>query len=192
MKLHEKIRHIRKNVRRIKLRQLHMKLVQLFGIKALSYKTLLRIEKGHTDGRASSIHQICVGLGVTLQELKEGTEEEMGVADIVPRSGRHERYYYNEKVYAELLISRKRRFLATALILPARAKTNIEADPSEVNQFEKWIYVTMGKLTMHISSDQYDLKKGDSLSFESSLPHFFENKSDSKAKCIVVQNPRSI
>ena len=75
MRLHEKIKKLRKE-KNLRIRDLHNKLKELFGAEALSYRTLLRIEKGDTVGRGSSLYQICLGLGLTLKELKEGTEEE--------------------------------------------------------------------------------------------------------------------
>ena len=36
------------------------------------------------------------------------------------------------------------------------------------------------------------IKKGDTLSFASNIPHYFENPSKKiKARCIIVQNPKS-
>ena len=62
MKLGEKIRHIRKDVKQMKLNELHAKLATMFGKDAISYKSLIRIEKDRRDGRLTSIHQIACGL----------------------------------------------------------------------------------------------------------------------------------
>lgn len=191
MKLYQKITKIRKE-KKLKITGLHNRLVDLFGGNALSYRTLLRIEKGHTDGRASSLEQICMGLGVTLKELREGTEEEFTIADYIKKHEREGKYIYNEKAFAEILTGAKRKFLALELVLEPGAKTKIEKDPETLEGFEKWIYVLMGRIDCVVRNVRFTLKKGDSISFNSSLPHYFENNTSKITRCIFIQNPRHI
>lgn len=190
MRLHEKIAQIRRE-KNLKISDLHNRIKEIFGDKALSYRTLLRIEKGDTDGRGSSLHQICLGLGVTLKELREGTEEEFSIADYLKKSKRQGRYIYSEGVYAEILTGAKRKFLALELVLDPGGRTQIEKDP-ESGEFEKWLYVLRGELTCIVKGVKFILKKGDSISFDSTLPHSFENTSSQQTHAIVVQNPRHI
>ncbi len=191
MKLHEKITHIRKE-KGLKLQDLHRRLQEIFGDRALSYRTLQRIEKGQTDGRGSSLYQICLGLGITLKELREGTEDGFTLADLVRRSKRQGRYIYNEKSYAEILTGLGIRFIALELVLEAGGKTKIEKDPVDEGKFEKFVYVIKGKITCIIKEKRFILKRGDCLTFDSRLPHSFQNETSSQARCIVIQNPRHI
>jgi len=154
MKLHEKITQLRKE-RGLKIKDLHDKLKEIFGDKALSYRTLLRIEKGYTDGRGSSLYQICLGLGILLKELRES-------------------------------------FLALELALEKDSRTSIEKDPEGDKKFEKWLYVLKGSLRCVVKGVKFNLKKGDCISFDSSVTHFFENTASGQTRCIVVQNPRHI
>lgn len=188
MKLHQKITKIRKE-KKLKIRDLHNKLKAIFGEKALSYRSLLRIEKGHTDSRISSLYQICLALGITLEELKEGTEEKSGIVDYIKRNKREGKYTYNKNAYAEILSGPKRKFLALELILKPKGKTNIEKDPEGKEKFEKWIYILKGELTCIIKDTRFILKKGDCISFYSSIAHSFENNSSKKTSCIIIQNP---
>ncbi len=192
MKLFEKIKLIRKE-KKIKLRSLHRRLREIFGEKALEYNTLYRIEKGYSEIRGSSLHQICTGLGITLKELKEGTEDESRLAQVISRHKREDRYVYDQKAYAQMLSSMERKLLALELNLSGGGKTRLEQDPVTEEKFEKWIYVLQGKITVYIGTQKYILLKGDALSFESSIPHYFENALVSKkARCIIVQNPKNI
>ena len=191
MKLCQKITKTREE-KGLKIKDLHNKLQELFGDKALSYRTLLRIEKGDTDGRGSSLYQICLGLGITLKELREGTEEEITVADAVKKTRREGKYTYNEKVYADILSGPKRRLLALELILEPGGQTKVEKDPTSEIPCEKWIYVLKGNLTCIVKGVKFSLKKGDCISFDSTLTHSFENNSSAKTCCLVVQNPRHI
>jgi quercetin dioxygenase-like cupin family protein len=195
MKLYEKIRHLRKNILKINLKDFHKKLVSIFGDKALTYYSLCRLEKGYReDIRLKSLYQICTGLGISLKELKEGTEhEESKLVSIMKASDRsNNRYFYNEKSVAEILSPGNLRFLAMELALMPGGATNKEEDPIDVNRFEKLVIALQGEVLCYIGNEKHLIKRGDTLSFASNVPHYFENPSKKvTARCIVVQNPKS-
>jgi len=195
MKLHEKIRDVRKNTLKLSLKEFHKKLVDIFGEKALTYYSLCRLEKGYReDIRLRSLYQICTGLGIPLKELKEGTEQEASkIVNIIRGSERPDnKYIYNERAIAEILSSRNIKFLAMELLLLPGGATKKEEDPVDVNRFEKLLIVLQGEILCHIGTEKHLIKKGDTLSFASNIPHHFENLSKQiKARCIIVQNPKS-
>jgi quercetin dioxygenase-like cupin family protein/DNA-binding Xre family transcriptional regulator len=195
MKLHEKIRHIRQNVLKISLKGFHKKLVSIFGDHALTYYTLCRLERGYSeDIRLKSLYQICTGLGISLKDLRDGTEEEESkIVNIIKEADRaNNKYIYNEKAIAEILSSRNIKFLAMQLELLPGGITKEEEDPVDVNRFEKLIIALQGEVLCHIGSERHLIKKGDTLSFASNIPHHFENPSNIvKSRCIVIQNPKS-
>ena len=196
MKLHEKIRSIRKNVTKLSLKEFHEKLVEIFGDRALTYYSLCRVEKGRRDSiRLRSLYQISTGLGISLKDLTEGTDkEESKIVSIMRRKDRaNNEYIYNGKAVAEILSSRSLRFLAMELVLRPSGATREEQDPKEENnKFEKLVIMLQGEIYVCVGEENHLIKKGDSLSFTSSLPHHFENRSQHlKARCIIVQNPRS-
>ncbi|MFH1771799.1 MAG: XRE family transcriptional regulator [Candidatus Omnitrophota bacterium] len=191
MKLHQKIISIRKS-KKLTIKDVHLKLIELFHDKALSYRTLLRIEKGETDGRATSLYQICLALGITFSELKKDIDEEDGILDFVKRNRREGRYQYNNNAYADILSPAKRKFLALELTLNPQGKTGIEKDPQAEPKHEKWVYVTKGKIFCIINDKKYTLDKGSSMTFDSSLAHSFENIARRQSQCIIVQIPPHI
>ena len=191
MRLHQKITKIRKH-QKLSIKDLHNKLKTIFEDKALSYRTLLRIEQGHTDGRSSSLYQICVGLGITLSELKDGTDEAVGIADYVKRNKREGKYVYNDKAFAEILTGPNRKFIALELVLAPGGNTSVEKDPQKEEKFEKWVYVVKGELLCIVKGTRFILKKGDCVSFDSSRPHSFENISTRQTSCVIIQSPRHI
>jgi len=195
MKLYEKIRHIRKDTLKLNLKAFHERLIDIFGDKALTYYSLCRLEKGYREAiRLKSLYQICTGLGISLKELREGTEEEESkIVNIIRAPERtNNKYIYNEKAIAEILSSRNIRFLAMELELLPGGATKEEEDPVDVNRFEKLIIMLQGEMLCHIGNEKHQIKKGDTLSFTSNIPHHFENPSKKiKARCIVVQNPKS-
>lgn len=190
MNLNQKISQIRKQ-KQLTIKELHTKIIEIFGKDALSYRTLLRIENGQTDGQGNSLHQICLGLGITLKELKEGTEKELGVTDHFRKNHRQGKYTYNNKAFSEILTGAKRSFLALELNIEPHGKTSIEKDPDN-KLHEKWIYVLKGKITCIIGEEKFQLNKSDSICFDSRITHCFENNTSQKASCILIQNPRHI
>lgn len=192
MTLGEKIRQVRKR-KNMSLRDLEKRLKDTFGEEALRYNTLYRIEKGLRDPRVSSLSQICLGLGVSLKELKEGTNEERSsLIDFVQKTDKTARYMYSEKAYAQILTAEARPFLALRLVLEPGAQTKPERDPTELGKFEKWIYGLKGDITCVVNQDRFIVKKDDVLCFKSNLPHYFENNTQQKAVGLLIQNPRHI
>lgn len=192
MKLHEKIRQIRKG-KHLSLTALEKRLREIFGGNALRYNTLYRIEKGLRQARISSLSQICIGLGVSLKELKEGTEEEGPfLVDFIKRGDAVAQYVYSETAYAQILSREKQPFLATRLILLPQGKTKLEQDPIELGHFEKWVYGVKGEIICQVGQESFVLKKDAALCFESTLPHSFENRTNQQASCIIIQNPKHL
>lgn len=193
MKLGEKIRQIREQ-KGLSLNGLSERLKNIFGNKALRYNTIYRIEKGIRDAkRISSLSQICIGLEVSLKELKEGTEEEkFSVVEHIRKREKVAKYIYSSNARAEILTKEKQVFLGVRLVLEPGGKTNLEQDPVELGRFEKWAYGLKGKITCVVGQERIILNKDDAISFESNIPHYFENNTLHKAICIIIQNPKHI
>lgn len=193
MKLGEKIKQLREQ-KGMSLREFADRLKAIFGNNAIRYNTIYRIEQGMRDAkRISSLSQICIGLEVTLKELKEGTEEEkFSLVDYYRKRDKLARYIYSPNASLELLSKEKQPFLGARLILNPGGKTNLEQDPIELGRFEKWVYGLRGKITCAVGQEKIVLSKDEAICFESSIPHYFENNTTQKASCIIIQNPKHI
>lgn len=195
MKISEKIRYLRKNSARLTLKDFHNKLVDIFGDRALTYYSLCRLEKGQRESiRLKSLYQISTGLGISLKELTEGTDKEVSkIVTIMRRKDRvNNEYIYNAKAMAEILSSRSMKFLAMELLIRPGGSTREEQDPKDANNFEKLIIMLQGEINVFVGEEKHIMRKGDSISFASWMPHHFENPSNSlKARCIIIQNPKS-
>ncbi|MEW5896029.1 MAG: cupin domain-containing protein [Candidatus Omnitrophota bacterium] len=186
MKLYEKIKKIREDMG-LTIQDVHDRGITIFGPKkALSYRTLQRIEKGQLS-KFSSVLKICCALGITLEKLIEETELEDRM--VIRKNERLDEYTYNDKVFASITSCPSRSFLAMELTLEPGGTTMIEQSP-EHQSFEKWIYVVEGELTCHLGEETFLLKKKDAISFNSSIRHRFENLSGKKCVCAMVQNPK--
>ncbi len=92
----------------------------------------------------------------------------------------------------EILTPPQRKFLVEELSFSPQGETNTDEDPIEVGKFEKWVYCLSGEITCLVGAEKHILKKGDCLSFESNMPHAFQNSSSRKSRCLIVQNPRHV
>ena len=192
MKLGEKIRQVRME-RGLSLSGLEERLKDIFGNRALRYNTLYRIEKGLRDARIASLSQICIGLEISLKEIKKGTEEEKYyLVEHIKKREKIAKYVYSQNAYAEILSKEKQSFLALRLVLNPGGKTNLEQDPIELGRFEKWVYGLKGKISCAVGQEKFILGKDEAVCFESNIPHYFENKTLQKASCIIIQNPKHI
>lgn len=194
MKLGEKIKQIRIQ-KGMSLREFAERLKVIFGPKAIRYNTIYRIEQGLRDAkRISSLSQICIGLEITLKELKEGTEEEekLSFIDYYKRKDKPAKYIYSPTARIELLSKEKQPFLSARLILKPGGRTNLEQDPIEMGRFEKWVYGLKGKTTCVVGQEKIILNKDEAVCFESNIPHYFENNTGKTTSCIIIQNPKHI
>ncbi|MDP2960992.1 MAG: XRE family transcriptional regulator [candidate division Zixibacteria bacterium] len=191
MELREKIKQIRQE-KKMSREELYERLLDIFGDKAVKPNTIWRIESGLTSARASSLHQLCIGLGVSLKELLGDIEPESKLVDMVKKGQRVDQYVYNQKAQAEILTPSKITFLAEELNLLPGGQTRTEENPIEIGKFQKWVYCLTGRITCVVGTERHTLDKGDCLSFESNIPHYFENNSSRKSRCLIVQNPRYI
>jgi len=187
LKLYEKIKKTREDLG-LSLKDVFERGVEIFGKrKAISYRTLQRIEDG-SMAKFSSALKICCALGVPLNKLIENTEFEQRM--VIRKKERLDEYTFNDKAFASVISSPNRSFLSLELILEPLGKTTLEQSPSD-KIYEKWVYIVSGELVCNLENERFTLKSGDSISFDSSLPHYFENPTNKKCMAIVVQNPKS-
>ncbi len=186
MKLYEKIRKVREDLG-LTLQDVYDRGVAVFGAdKAISYRTLQRIEQGQL-AKFSSVLKICCALGVTLEELIRDTELQDRM--LIRQDERVDEYTYNDQVRASITSSPNRSFLALEMTLDPGGSTGLEQSPKN-KPFEKWVYVVEGELTCRIGDECFVLTKKDAVSFDSSIPHRLENASPKKCVCVLIQNPK--
>lgn len=187
MKIHEKILYIRKKLG-LTLQDVYNLQVQDFGSKdAISLRTLRRIEDGQI-AKFTYIIKICQTLGITLVDLLRGTELEDRM--LIKNNERMDSYAYSELAYANVVSSPSSSFLSMELTLQPGGKTIKEQSPHNGQRYEKHIYVIEGKITCFVGNDTYEIKRKDAISLNSTLIHWLENNTKSKAVCLVTQSPK--
>ncbi len=192
MKLHEKIRILRKDAK-ISLKELHRRIVFHYGEHALGYWTLSRIELGkHEHVRLHSLEQICTALNVSIGDLYEGVEiDSPENAPLIKRNQRRGGYTYNDKAKFDIITPSNLDFWMVELTILPGGKTSPKKSTAEGISVET-VYVVHGTILCHIGNKNYELKKGDTITFDNHASSYFKNTSNAKSVLLIYQNPKKI
>ena len=76
-----------------------------------------------------------------------------------------------------------KKMLPLLVALPKGGHTNTEKDPHGV---EKFIYLLDGKVEANIGEEKFGLGSGDTIYFESSVPHYFKNSGTGEARLVSI------
>jgi transcriptional regulator with XRE-family HTH domain len=185
MNIGEKLKKIRK-IRDLTLDDIAQK-------SKIGKATLSRIENNITAGTLRTHMKVCEALGLNLKDLYEGIDlpkEEVSTVD-EKNSKEAEVFSYDEKAKSIILTknAQKNNMLPQLLILEIDGKTHLEQN---IPGTEKFIFCIDGSIQINIEDKTYDLKKGNSLYFKSSLSHRFVNIGKKPAKCLVITSPVSL
>ena len=186
MKHYEKIKNIRKELN-LTIREVYERGVAILGPqKAISLSTINRIEAGQPH-KFSSMVTLCFILGIPLKELFKGTEFEECL--IIRKKERTGGYAFNEKASSTIVNNPNQNFLAQEFLLLPGGQTSLDRAPENKGKYEKMVYVANGQLICVLENQENILKGGDTISFNSTKPHYFKNTSKKKCKFLTVENP---
>jgi mannose-6-phosphate isomerase-like protein (cupin superfamily) len=154
--------------------------------KTISISTIKRIEAGEPH-KFSSLVTLCFILGISLKDLLKGTELEGCL--IIKRKERTSGYQFNENASSQIINNPNHSFLAQEFLLLPGGETSLDRAPQNKGKFEKMVYVITGQLVCILDDKEMLLKGGDSLSFDSTKPHYFKNTAKKKCRFLAVENP---
>ena len=187
IKTHEKIKQLMDDAG-ITLQDLYRRQDALFPKKEwVSVTGFRKIISGESTPRFSTLLKICQLLEVSLLELIENTEFD----DIFLMRQRHrlDSFTYNTKAQADILTSPACSYMTMELTIEPGGKTNIERSPDN-KKYEKFVYVMTGRLRLNIADEDYTLLRKDSITFNSSKEHYFENVHSRTCTCLVTISPK--
>ncbi len=192
MTINEKIRILRKEAK-MSLREVHEKIVDLFKDNALSYFTLSNIERGrYKTVRFSSLEQITSALDITAPELFRDVERNtLKVNPHIKRNKRTGKFSYPDGSFFEVITPTDLDFwMIEHTLMPASSSTP-EKTVTDLVSIEV-VYVVQGRLLCHVEDKTYELAKGDTLSFDNTVIHHYENPFDKKTVFTILQNPKNV
>jgi len=180
--LGQKIRELRKAKK--------ITLVELAKITGVAQASLSRIETGIMAGTVDSHRKISEALGSSIAELYEGLDTRH--ANIIASEPSQEKItILANNVTQELLTSgiSKKKIVPTLYTLAPGTQTNTENLERNV---ERFLWIVEGELTVMIDENEYTLKKGHSIYFDASLPHFLKNTSSENTQAFCATSPAQL
>jgi len=163
-------------------------LVELSKSTGVAQATLSRIETGDMIGTIDCHQRVANSLGMSLSELYEGIDERNKKTKLT-KSGNGELISKRDKsIKSELLTSKalKKKLFPVRITLNGSSKTESEKADKSV---EKFVYCMEGEIVLHLNKEPHELKTNDSIYFDGSLPHYFENKESKTASLLSVASP---
>ncbi|MBA7465648.1 HTH-type transcriptional regulator PuuR [subsurface metagenome] len=156
----------------------------------VSASFLSQIERGIVYPSVESLKRIAIALHVKLDYLFK--EEKVPRKTIVKRDKRERFFLKDSNALVEILTSSGIEVLMEPLVFTLEPKGHTGKQLS-MHEGEEFGLVLEGKIKVQIGKEAYTLEQGDSISFNSMLPHKFRNIGNGKAKVLwVVFSPRRI
>lgn len=165
-----------------------MTLLELSQKSGVALATLSRIENGKMTGTLDSHADICRAFGMTLPELYRDLPSSKKTLDVQKSKAKHDVYIHDKKSSSEILASnvQNKKMMPVLIKIVKGGQTPGEESRPGV---EKFIYILGGKVEVNIGNDKYNLTRGDTLYFESSIPHHFKNAGPGEAELLSIASP---
>lgn len=163
-------------------------LVELSKSTDVAQATLSRIETGDMTGTLECHSKVANSLGMSLSELYEGIDNRSAKTKITKNGTAELLSKSTDQIRSEILTSKalKKKLLPIKTTL----KPNSKSEPEKAEKAtEKFVYCTEGQITVYLNNEGHDLETEESIYFDGSLPHSFENKTAKVAKLISVTSP---
>lgn len=147
----------------------------------LSVNAISLIERGENSPTVSSLHLLATALGVKITEFFEDSHEHA----VVYVKHDHRLATQGNGVSMESLgIGLRNQQLEPFLVTVEPGAG--ESGEAIVHPGQEFVYCVGGSIQYQVGSQVYHLESGDSLLFEASQPHCFQNNSGSLARVLLI------
>ncbi len=169
--------------------EFYLKLQSVHGPDVMSRRTFYGLLNDTRYPREETLFQIALALKMTTTELCKGTPLDAPPVDERSLALIHT---YNDK--AALYVNQmKSAAMSLKLVLQKGGQTTEENDPKEIERSCKIVYVTVGKITVVIKTQDGELRrelhKGQITSFDARQPHYFINDAKNISVALIVHIP---
>ena len=147
----------------------------------LSFNAISRIERGENSPTVSTLHQLATALDVSITALFQDAHQE---ATVFIRRDRRLRSDANGISMESLGVGLRGQQLEPFLVTVEPGAGS--ADAPIVHGGEEFVHCLEGTIDYRVNDETYRLETGDSLLFEATQPHCFQNSSTSTARLLIV------
>ncbi|MFA6142321.1 MAG: XRE family transcriptional regulator [Candidatus Omnitrophota bacterium] len=165
-----------------------MTLVELAKKSGVALATLSRVENGRMTGTLESHMSICKAFDITLPELYKYLPSSKKAVEVLEKAAKHEVFVHDKRSSSEILVSNVQKKKMMPMLIKI-AKGGQSAPEKTKSGVERFVYVLEGKVEAAIGDNNYNLSKGDTLYFESSVPHNFKNTGSAEAQVLALTSP---
>ena len=153
----------------------------------VSESFLSQIERGVASPSIATLRGISDSLGTSIGALFEGPE---GNGSVV-RHAERRRLSHPRREWEEYMLTPpgSRRLQVIMGVIEPGAGSGRE--PYTHNSDEECVIVLKGRMHVRVANDAYELAKGDSVTFESRLPHSYRNPGPGRSEVLWVMTPPS-
>lgn len=151
----------------------------------LSANTLSLIENGKISPSVSTLHRVAQALGVSITAFFEAPSPQQQVVFVTGHTRNRQQFAHG--VCEDLATGFTGKGLHPCVVT-LQPHNGSGADPIVHTGFE-FVYCLAGRVTYIVDGQRYLLTPGDSLLFESHLPHLWHNEGDSPAQMLLVLAP---
>lgn len=169
------IKRLRKE-RNLSLKELSLK-------SEVSMATISQIERGNTDPTITTLYKLCKGLDITIAALIGGEDNPDRV---VKKNNRKTITLPESKVTYQLLSSPVKQDLEMVLV---ELKPHQEDRKLVTHKGEECGYVLQGCLIVVLDKEEIHLEEGDSITFNSMIPHRYLNPTGEKSVSVWAMTP---
>ena len=168
-----------------------MTLLELSTRSGVALATLSRMENGKMTGTLESHMSVCKALEVSLPDLYRDLEASAKTVDVQTKKARTDVFVHDKRSSSEMLAPNvlNKKMMPTMIRMQKGGNTHKEETRPGV---EKFAYVLEGKIEASIGDEKYVIGKGDTLYFDSSVPHYFKNTGSGEARMICVITPPAL
>lgn len=151
----------------------------------VSAPMLSQVERGETSPTLATAARIAAGLDLTLSQLLRLDEQQHLV---IVRSGQgraHEEAGHRVEEMTPPLPG-QRADVSLHGLMPGASTAGADAPPMHEPGSRETVVVLEGEVSLVLEDARHELRPGDSVTFDSDLPHHFENSSDEPTEFIAV------
>lgn len=166
-------------------------LMELAEKSGVALASLSRIENGKMIGTLESHMHICEALEIALPDLYKEFSSSRKTLEVQTKKTRTDVFIHDKKSSSEMLAANvlNKKMMPVLIKLSENGSTHKEETKLGV---EKFVYVLDGKIEATIGGQKYNLTKGDTLYFESSVLHYFRNLGTTDARLICITCPPTL
>lgn len=153
----------------------------------VSESFLSQVERGAANPSVASLRRLAEGIGISVGALFE----DRGGGGSLVRVSERPRLTHPQRKWEDFLLtppSSTRLQVILSMIEPGEGSGD---EPYAHDSDEECVVVLKGSLEFAVGDERYLLEEGDSLVFESRIPHWNRNPGPSKAEVLWITTPPS-